>query len=195
MEKKWIILPIILVLLIWGCNNQGPPEPSDSPPSAPSGLTAVGVSSNQINLGWADNSEDENGFRIERAASSDGSFQDIGQVGMDTNNFTDDNLPASTNYWYRVRAYNDHGFSDYSNVATAATENLPTYTILYKVSGTGPVTNSAFIAYSDQNGNTQQIDSTALPWELTIESTERPRAYVVSATGATSYLEPVTITA
>jgi len=36
-------------------------------PAAPSGLSAVAVSRTQINISWTDNSQNENGFRIERS--------------------------------------------------------------------------------------------------------------------------------
>ena len=37
-----------------------------APPNAPSGLSAVAISSIQINLSWADSNDSESGFRIER---------------------------------------------------------------------------------------------------------------------------------
>ena len=40
-------------------------------PTAPSGLTATAASSSQINLSWTDNSNNETGFKIDQATSSD----------------------------------------------------------------------------------------------------------------------------
>ena len=40
-------------------------------PAAPSGLTASAASSSQINLSWTDNSNNETGFKIDQATSSD----------------------------------------------------------------------------------------------------------------------------
>src|SRR5439155_16088779 len=54
---------------------------SGTAPQAPSNLTATAVSSNQIDLGWTDNADNENRFKIER--STDGStFQQIASVGI-----------------------------------------------------------------------------------------------------------------
>ena len=67
------------------------------------------MSSSQINLSWTDNASNETGFRIER--SSDGtSFTEISTVGSNVTTYADTGLSASTQYWYRVRAYNarDH---------------------------------------------------------------------------------------
>jgi PKD repeat protein len=92
-----------------------------TPPAAPSDLDAVAASSSQIDLTWTDNSEDEDGFRIER--SLDGSsFGEIETVDANVTSFSDTDLAASTTYWYRVRAYNVAGNSDYSNTASATTQ-------------------------------------------------------------------------
>src|SRR6185436_17050888 len=43
-----------------------PPPPPPAVPNPPSGLVATPMSSSQINLGWADGSNNEDGFAIER---------------------------------------------------------------------------------------------------------------------------------
>lgn len=74
----------------------------------------------QFTLSWVDNSTNETGFRIER--STDGvSFAEIATVGPDVVSYVDGNLPNSTTYSYRVRAYNTAGNSGYSNTATGTT--------------------------------------------------------------------------
>src|SRR5262245_33224340 len=100
------------------------------PPSAPSNLTSLAVSSSQINLNWSDNSSNEDGFRIERCAAASGScldanFQEIAQVGQNVTSFNNTGLPAQTTYTYRVRAYNSVGPSAYSNPAQATTQSAP----------------------------------------------------------------------
>jgi hypothetical protein len=94
------------------------------PPEAPTNLTATAVSCNQIDLTWQDNSDNEDGFEVER--SLDGiSFTVLGTVPADETTFSDNNVVESTTYWYRVRAYNASGYSGYSNVAQATTPACP----------------------------------------------------------------------
>lgn len=77
----------------------------------------------QFTLNWTDNSNNESGFRIERAPglSATTGFTEIGTVGANIQTYVDTNLPNSTAYSYRVRAYNAAGNSGYSNTASGTT--------------------------------------------------------------------------
>src|SRR6476619_5151945 len=92
------------------------------PPLPPSQLTAVSVGT-QINLTWVDNSNNENGFRLERASIPTGKYIFLARLQADVTSYSDtDLLPANT-YYYRVRAVrNKHSRSLFSNVAFALTE-------------------------------------------------------------------------
>jgi hypothetical protein len=90
------------------------------PPSAPAGLSASAVSKSQINLHWTDTSNNEDGFKIERATGK-GSFSQIIVLGAGVTSYSDVGLSANTSYTYRVRAYNTGGNSGYSNTDTAKT--------------------------------------------------------------------------
>jgi hypothetical protein len=95
--------------------------PTPLPPAAPTALTAEAQSTTQIRLAWADNATNETGFKIERSTTAGSGYTEITQVGAGVVNFTDNNLQASTRYFYRVRAFNAQGNSDYSNEANATT--------------------------------------------------------------------------
>ncbi|MGW8392276.1 DNRLRE domain-containing protein [Pseudoduganella sp. HUAS MS19] len=89
-------------------------------PAAPGSLTATAASSSAINLTWADNSNNETGFDIERSTDNV-NWAALSQVGSNIQAYSNTGLAASTSYYYRVRAKNSAGASSYSNVANAAT--------------------------------------------------------------------------
>ena len=84
-------------------------------PSAPTNLTARPTSDRLITLRFADNSNNENEFVIQRRAGTTGAFTDVGTVGADVTTFQDQIFPApprGTLYTYRVVARNAEGTSD-----------------------------------------------------------------------------------
>ena len=98
------------------------PVSSVLPPVAASGLTAAAISAGQVNLSWVDNSADETGFRIERAADSVFSANLIAiNVAANTLNYSDTTVSGNTAYYYRVYAFNQGGNSVASNVASVTT--------------------------------------------------------------------------
>ena len=95
-----------------------------SPPAAPTNLTATAASTSQINLVWTDNATNENGFKIER--STDGTtFSQIATPGAGTTGYSDTGLAAATTRYYRVYASNTSGNSAPSNTASATTRVSP----------------------------------------------------------------------
>jgi pimeloyl-ACP methyl ester carboxylesterase len=93
------------------------------PPAAPSGLHATEVRASKVTLAWADNSGDEQGFIIEQAGDGQ-DFHPVGSVATDTTAFTATVLRPSTDYQFRVAAYNEVGQSDYSNVIDVTTSDV-----------------------------------------------------------------------
>jgi rubredoxin len=88
-------------------------------PLAPSSLTAIPVSTSQINLSWVDNSSNETGFKIDQATDA-GFTQNFTTVtvGANVTTYSATGLSAGTTYYYRVRATNAVG--DSANTATAS---------------------------------------------------------------------------
>jgi alkaline phosphatase len=106
------------------------------PPDAPSNLVATGISQAQINLAWADNSDAETGFKIERSPDGVNSWKQIVTVGANVTVYPNIGLAANTTYHYRVRAYNGGGDSAPSDTANATTAPaLPTRTWMTTLPG------------------------------------------------------------
>lgn len=91
------------------------------PPSAPTGLNAVAVSSGQINLTWTDNTINEYGFRIERSIDYGLLWSTVAMVGKDIQTYSDTDVVSDTTYCYRISAYNGSGQSGYDGPVNATT--------------------------------------------------------------------------
>jgi len=100
---------------------QSPPPP----PAAPSGLTATATSTTQINLTWADNANNETGFKLERKTGAGGTYAQIATSATNATAFSNTGLAASTTYFYRIRATNAAGDSAFSNEVSATTQSPP----------------------------------------------------------------------
>ncbi len=95
-----------------------PPTPV---PAAPSNVSAAAHTAlNQIIITWQDNSDNEDGFRIERRLSFY-PFEQIAVVSEGMTEYTDISLDWDTEYDYRIAAYNSYGNSTYSDEASATT--------------------------------------------------------------------------
>jgi hypothetical protein len=95
-----------------------------APPAPPSNLVATAASTSAIDLSWADNSGDEDGFKIER--STDGTtFAEVATVGAGVTSYRAAGLAPATTYFFRVRAFNAAGTSLASNAASATTLAAP----------------------------------------------------------------------
>jgi len=94
----------------------------------------------QLTLTWADNSTTEDGFAIERATGTTGTFAEIAAVGPNVTSYTDPDLSSATTYCYRVRAFSVAGDSAYSNDACGTTSQ--TLAVIKSGSGGGTVTSS-----------------------------------------------------
>ncbi|MCP4710646.1 MAG: choice-of-anchor D domain-containing protein, partial [Planctomycetes bacterium] len=97
----------------------------EDPPAGPTDLNVTSFSSTQIDLSWADNSDNETGFRIERRPGSGGDFMEIGATGMNVTFYEDDQVSPDQEYCYRICAYNLSGNSDYTDIECATATDIP----------------------------------------------------------------------
>jgi len=100
----------VTVGLVWSFLTQTEPIPAK-----PTNLSATLVSTTQVDLSWDDNSNNESGFKIERKDGIDGNWSQINVVSNDATFFSDTGSKWPGEKYYRIRAFNGSGNSDYSN--------------------------------------------------------------------------------
>jgi hypothetical protein len=106
----------------FGVNSVRVDRAQAAPPAAPGSVSAVAVSPSQVSLTWVDNSSDETGFQIDRATDAGFTQNLVGvTVGANTTRYDATGLAAGTTYYFRVRAVNAAGASDYAAGAAATT--------------------------------------------------------------------------
>ena len=91
--------------------------------TAPSSLTAEVTSFFNVKLNWVDNSDNEDGFRIDRMETN-GNYSEIAVADANSTSY-EDAITIETDYKYRVSAFNSTDTSGYSNEACIAATLLP----------------------------------------------------------------------
>jgi len=95
---------------------------SDFPPLAPTALEADGVSEGEIRLSWVVPIIGiVVSYVIERSTTPDSGFSPVAEIfnANNTDHLDNFNLVSGTQYYYRVKASNEFGDSQYSNEANA----------------------------------------------------------------------------
>ena len=109
-------------------NSLIPVDPTQIP-EAPYGLSAENSAYLFVELTWADDSFSESGFKIFRASAAGGPYDHVGTVRRNGRVFEDTTPRDGSVNYYKVKAFNRHGESDASNIASvtiplAAPSNL-----------------------------------------------------------------------
>lgn len=104
----------------------------------PDSLTASVLSPSQVRLTWQDRSSDEYGFRIERRLVPDGAYAQVATTAAGVTTYTDNLSGSGLTFSYRVCAYQQGGYSAYTNEATVTMPGIgmPTDLVATAVSGT-----------------------------------------------------------
>jgi len=116
------------------------------PHAAPSSLSAVSLNDSVVSVTWAEKAANAATYAIERSDSPAGTFTQIGQVDYGTSIFYD-TLPDATTGYYRVKAENLAGASNYSAVVFSGEQAVPS-------------------APSNLEGLALTSDSVQLSWEI-----------------------------
>jgi hypothetical protein len=110
-------------LFLLGCGEDEDMVPPvvDDTLAAPADLTINDKTAGQLTLNWTDNSDNEDGFVVERSLSMDSGFASVGTVAAGITTYTDTTVEGATTYYYRVAATRGAEVSMYSNVINSTT--------------------------------------------------------------------------
>lgn len=122
-------------------------------PEIPTHLNIISVGYDKTILKWKDNSLNETGFEIERHGPNDEKIINYFSVNANDSIFSDSRLEMNSDYVYYVRAFNNKGYSGYSNKAAIKTLKLDTPKSPANLVITETTQNSIAISWEDKSNN------------------------------------------
>jgi hypothetical protein len=139
-------------------------------PETPSNLELISVDTTNVTFAWSDNSDDESGFEIQRTPDNI-HYNTIATIGPNVTFYNDEQILTNSEYFYRVRAYNQNGYSDYSdtlNVYVPPIIEVPIKPEIFIIANID--FNSVELAWSDnsndENGFQLQRADTSLVFDV-----------------------------
>ena len=97
-------------------------------PADPSGLSGVAQGATHASLSWTNNATNATGFEVWRSPASNSNYVLAATLPV-TTSFADSNLINNTVYFYKVRAVNEGGSSNFSNEINLATSSVAVTTV------------------------------------------------------------------
>ena len=95
---------------------------SSAPLNPPGSPSATPLSMSSIRVAWADTNSDETGYKVERAATANGTWTSVATTSANATSYTDAGLAYATTYFYRIAATRAGTDSTYSATVSATTQ-------------------------------------------------------------------------
>ncbi len=130
MNRTFSALIIAALLMTMGCSSKKSTPTAPNIVTAPDMLTVTVQNSTSNLLNWNDNSENEDGFRIERVLFGGGNWAVVATVAQNIETFLDTGLVEGTVYSYYVRAFDGGDLSLATDTLNAGTRLLSPMNIL-----------------------------------------------------------------
>ncbi len=104
-----------------------------APPTAPTSLTVAALTEANVFLSWKYTNTTATGLEVYRSTSNNSDYALLTTINISNSqsitNYTDTGLILGTTYFYKIRAKNSGGFSDYApevSIVSGSTPNAPT---------------------------------------------------------------------
>ena len=88
------------------------------PPVTPSDAKITKVTSNEIDLAWNDNANNEDGYKILRKTGTGGAYDLVATLPANSTSYVDTAILPNTFYDYHIQAFNIAGYADFTGVNT-----------------------------------------------------------------------------
>jgi hypothetical protein len=167
-------------------------------PLSPSSLAASTAPNGAAQLSWYDSAYNETGYYVLRSQSPTGPFVQLPRTtGAGVTAYVDSTSGSNRTYYYEVEAFNSHGVSAPSNIASVSTaDRVPTISSIANVNMTYAQVDTVNITTNADTTNMVSLSATGLPPFATFTDNGNGTATIVIAptTGATGVYPTVTIT-
>lgn len=150
---------------------------------APTDLSTVAISSNQIDLMWSDSALDETSYVVERSLSSGLSFLEVVTLPANATSYSDISSEGGLTYFYRVKTLKNGAGNSFSNESAVTTpSSIP-----------NAPSNLELVSKSSEHIKINWLDNSDSETSYVVErSVNNTSAYVVVATyqpNTTSYID------
>ena len=135
-----------------------------TPPAGASNLTGQ-AATGAVLLSWTDSAYNATGYQVWRAPAGTGVFSLLGTAaGNGTTSYVDSSITGHTQYLYTVRAYNAHGYSNYTDTVNITSLNrLPKITAIANMNIVDTQTVSVNVTTTDDPTAQLKLTATNLP--------------------------------
>jgi hypothetical protein len=158
-----------------------PVDPSNLPPSAPSGVVASDQGNRRAGLAWNDTSNNEAGFQLERNPALAGGAVTL---GADVTAYVDNS--GSGSFTYRVRSFNAAGYSAWSDWAgVTVADTIPSPPLDFAATDAGDQTRVT-LRWTDASFNEQGFRVERASWDNNAWQSESP---IVVSANSSSYID------
>jgi len=164
-------LLVAIALGSCGDDDSNPIVPDGPEPKAPANLAFTNVTHCEATISWADQANNELGYKIYRRAASEASEALIYIIKSDSasanaSTYRDIGLAGSTAYTYRIESYNLDG-SKSASFMTTTLASPSDYSCIARYLGTGA-------SYLGENGVPPLMTSLSLPVDIAFAPDGRP---------------------
>jgi len=98
-----------------------------TPPAAPSDLEVTGVTRSEVSLAWTDNSNAEDGFKLQRRSGLGlaNDYAEIAELGANVTSYIDTGVEQDHAYSYRLQAFKGEIETPWTDEVSAVTAVIP----------------------------------------------------------------------